>query len=112
MAAKKKRTGVEWVGGLVSMPAYVTGEGDPYRPETLFWMGAQGAVLGHTVGKPGELVGLLCEIGSAAIAAFFRAAAELYRAKPWKTVPSDRSLVSVTIEKLGVKFVGASRLLP
>jgi hypothetical protein len=32
MAAKKKRTGIEWVGGLVSMPAYVTGEGDPYRP--------------------------------------------------------------------------------
>jgi hypothetical protein len=28
--AKKKRTGIEWVGGIVSMPAYVTGEGDPY----------------------------------------------------------------------------------
>lgn len=175
MAAKKKRTGIEWVGGLVSLPAYVTGEGDPYRPETLFWMGAQGAVLGHTVGKPGELVGLVCEslqstierpmfgqshapqrvrvaspelaealraghpgievvcaptpeidavfeamrermnedaeteqsylspgIGPAAIAALFHAAAELYRVKPWKTVPSDQSLFSVTIEKLGV----------
>ena len=36
------------------MPAYVTGEGEPYRPETLFWMSAEGAVLGHTVGRPGE----------------------------------------------------------
>jgi hypothetical protein len=43
------------------MPAYVTGEGEPYRPETLFWMGAEGAVLGHIVGKPGELVSLACE---------------------------------------------------
>lgn len=49
------------MGGIVSMPAYVTGEGDPYRPETLFWMGAEGAVLGHTVGKPGELVRLARE---------------------------------------------------
>jgi hypothetical protein len=143
-------------------------------------MGAEGAVLGHTVGKPGELVGLVSEslrntierpmfgqphapqrvrvaspelaeavraghsgievvcaptpeidavfaamrermnedaeteqsylspdIGPAAIAAFFRAAAELYRAKPWKSVPSDQSLFSVTIEKLGVKDSGA-----
>ena len=61
MTARKKRTGIEWVGGLVSMPAYVTGEGEPYRPEALFWMGAEGAVLGHAVGKPGELVGLACE---------------------------------------------------
>lgn len=61
MAAKRQRTGVEWVGGLLSMPAYVTGEGDPYRPEALFWMSTEGAVLGHAVGKPGELVGLVCE---------------------------------------------------
>jgi hypothetical protein len=61
MAAKKKRTGIEWVGGVVSMPAYVTGEGEPYRPETLFWMGAEGAVLGHAAGRPGEVLGLACE---------------------------------------------------
>lgn len=176
MAAKKKRTGIEWVGGLVSMPAYVTGEGARYRPEVLFWMGAEGAVLGHEVGRPGELIGLVVEslrrtierpmfgrphapervrvaspelaealragqsgievvcaptpeidgvlagmrermneeaeaeqsylspeIGPPAIAALFRAAAALYRAKPWKTVPSDRSLFSFTIEQLGVK---------
>jgi hypothetical protein len=27
--------------GLVSMPAYVTGEGEPYRPESLLWMGPE-----------------------------------------------------------------------
>lgn len=42
------------------------------------------------------------DVGPAAIAAFFRAAAALFRAKPWKTVPSDQSLFSVSIEKLGV----------
>ena len=42
MAPKKKRAGVEWVGGVVPMPAYVTGEGEPYRPEVLLWMSADG----------------------------------------------------------------------
>jgi hypothetical protein len=175
MAAGKKRTEIDWVGGIVALPAYVTGEGAPYRPETLFWMSAEGAVLGHTVGKPGELVELACEslrttiahpvfgrphapdrvrvaspklaealragqpdlqvvcaptpeidallaamregmsddakikqsylssdMGPGAVGAFFRAAAALFRAKPWKTVPSDQSLFSVSIEKLGV----------
>ncbi len=61
MATRKKRTGVEWVGGLVSLPAYVTGEAKPYRPETLFWLGPKGEALGHAVGKPGELLGLAAE---------------------------------------------------
>lgn len=176
MAAKKKRTVVEWVGGLVSTPAYVTGEGAPYRPESLFWMGADGAVLGHATGKPGELLGLAAEslrstieqpmfgrpqvpgrirvgspelaetlravhegievvcaptpeiddlvaalrermsedadqdqsylspeTGPDAVGAFFRAAAGLFRAQPWKIVPDDQSLLSVSIEKLGVR---------
>ncbi|HEX4417252.1 MAG TPA: hypothetical protein VH165_05095 [Kofleriaceae bacterium] len=162
------------------MPAYVTGEGEPYRPEVLFWMSAEGAVLGHTSGKPGELVGLASEslrstiehpmigqphapqrvrvasselaevlraghglevvcaptpeidavlaemrermnedveteqsylssaLGPEAIAALFHAAAKLFRSKPWKTVPSDQSLFSVTIEKLGVKDAALS----
>ncbi len=175
MAANKKPEGIEWVGGLVSMPAYITGEGEPYRPEALFWMGPEGALLGHTLGKPGELVDQVCEslrntiaaptfgrphtparvrvsspdlaqalrqgqseievvcaptpeldavltamresldgdleseqsylsddVGPEAIGAFFRAAAGLFRAKPWKTVPSDQNLFSLTIEKLGV----------
>lgn len=181
MATKKRKTGIEWVGGLVALPAYVTGEGEPYRPETLFWMGAEGAVLGHAAGKPGELVGLAAEslrstieqpifgkphaptrvrvaspelaealraghpglevvcaptpeidvvaaamrgkmkedaeseqsyfsreVGPDAVAAFFRAAAGLFRSKPWKVVPSDQSLISVTIEQLGVRDAAMS----
>jgi len=181
MTSKQKRAGVEWVGGLVSMPAYVTGEGTPYRPEALFWMSADGAVLGHTAGKPGELIGLAAEslrstierpifgqphapqrvrvasaelaealraghaglevvcaptpeidavlaamreqmnedaeteqsylspeLGPAAIAALFHAAAKLFRSKPWKIVPSSDSIFSVTIEQLGVKAAALS----
>jgi len=177
MATSKKRTNTEWVGGLVSMPGYVTGEGEPYRPEALLWMGPDGAVRKWTVGKPGELLGaasaslreamehptwgrpqvpgrvrvsspelaqalreghpgldVVCaptpemdavlafmrekmkegvgtrqesylapDIGPDAVAAFFRAVAALFRAKPWKLVPSDQSLLSVTIETLGVR---------
>lgn len=49
-------TGVEWVGALASLPAYVSEDDEPYRPEALFWIGADGAVLGSTVGRPGELL--------------------------------------------------------
>jgi len=176
MATKKKRVNVDWMGGLVTMPGYVTGEGAPYRPEALLWMSADGLVLGTTVAKPGELLAIAGEhlqstierpmfgrahaptrvrVASAelaevlraahpaieivcaptpeidavlammrekldedaeteqsylsdgvapdAVASFFRAAAGLFRAKPWKIVPSDESLLSVTIEKLGVR---------
>jgi hypothetical protein len=57
MARKKRVAGrqIEWVGGLVSLPAYVTGEDDgPYRPETLLWLIPDGPVLGTTTFKPGE----------------------------------------------------------
>jgi hypothetical protein len=181
MATKNKRTASEWIGGLVSMPAYVTDDGEPYRPEALFWMGAEGAVLGHTLGKPGELVAfaadslrntlerpmvgdahtparvrvaspelaealraghtgldIVCaptpeidevfellhekidadaghaqsylssEIGPDAIGAFFRSAAGLFRAKPWKLIPSDQDLLSVTIEELGIRDAALS----
>ena len=44
----------EWIGGTVTLLAYVTGEGDaPYRPETLLWMIPSGPVLGMMVMKPG-----------------------------------------------------------
>jgi hypothetical protein len=177
MAGKKKRAGVEWVGGVVRMPAYVTGEGEPYRPDVLLWMNDDGLVLGTTTAKPGEVVGtagdhlrttierpmigpphsptrvrvaspeladvlrashpaidVVCaptpeidavfaamrermdeddveteqsylspDIDAAALASFFRAAARLFRAKPWGVVPSDESLFAVTIEKLDVR---------
>jgi len=182
MAKKKERaTSIEWVGGIVTMPAYVTDDGDPYWPEALFWMGAEGAVLGHVVGRPGEVLGLaskslreamarpiwgrphapshvrvaspelaevlraghpgldvVCgptpeldgllgamknsmaqdasieesyltpEVGPAAMAALFRAAARLYRARPWKVIPEDDCLFSVTIDKLGIRDAALS----
>lgn len=181
MAAKKKRSIVEWAGGVGAMPAYVTGEGEPYRPEALLWMGAEGAVLGHVVAKPGELVALACEslrdamerpsfgrphmpdrvrvaspaladalraghpeievicaptpeidalfasmrqhmhehpesepsylvpgVAPDALAALFRAAAALFRAQPWKTVPTDQSVLSLSIDALGVNEVALS----
>lgn len=38
------------------MPRYVTGEGEPYRPEMLVWFIPNGPVLGYEVGRPGELL--------------------------------------------------------
>jgi hypothetical protein len=181
MAVKKRRAGVEWVGGISSMPAFVTGEGEPYRPEMLIWMGAEGAILGSMAGRPGELLDLACEslqstidrpmfggahvpasvrvaspelasvlrsghpaidivvaptpeidailammrehlgeiseneqsylspgIGPEAVASFFRAAAGLFRARPWKVVPSDQSIFSITIGKLGLEDAAMS----
>jgi hypothetical protein len=61
MTATLERTANEWIGGLVSMPNYVTGEGELYRPDALFWMDADGAVLGNRLGKPGELVAVAAE---------------------------------------------------
>ena len=52
---------LEWLGGIVSLAAYVTGEGEPYRPETLIWMGPDGAILGTEMAPPGELLGLAAE---------------------------------------------------
>jgi hypothetical protein len=181
MTRSKKRSGIEWLGGLFSMPAYVTDDGERYHPEMLIWMDAGGALLGHTMGKPGALIELaveslrstmerpligrphaprrvrvasheladalraghagcdvVCaptpeldavlaamreqlvkreeaelsylsaEVGPEPIAALFQAAAELFRSRPWKIVPGDQSLISVTIEALGVKNAALS----
>jgi len=184
MAANRKRRSetIEWVGGLVSLPAYVTGEGEPFRPEMLLWMIPDGPVLGMTTAKPGELlpragqhfrdvmtapmvgpaqaptrvrvaseelaralgpaleaeIALVCaptpeldhfmatmrermgdgdgleqsyltpEIGPDAMGSFFSAAARLFRSKPWSVVPNDQSILSVTIEALGVREAAMS----
>lgn len=180
-AGGKKTREIEWIGGTVSMPAYVADEGEPYRPEAMFWMGADGAVIGSTVGMPGELlpmaseslqsaidepmvgrphrptrvrvasaeladalraghpgIDVVCaptpeldemlalmfeqmaedgalepsylspEITPEAMAAFFKAAAALFRAEPWKLVPDDQSLLSVTIEPFGLRDAALS----
>lgn len=168
---------VEWVGAITQIPAYVTGEDAPFRPDVLVWMMVGGPIVGQSVGKPGELVcdavasfrnalasplarrsgaparvrvaspelatalrdGLSREVevvtaptpeldealaslrehmrvggdaepsfldGGAspdAVASFFRAAARLYRAKPWKVVPADQNVIGVTIPALGIE---------
>jgi hypothetical protein len=166
---------IEWIGGIALMPAFVTGEGEPYRPEVLFWMDSDGLIQGSAVDKPGtllpqagarlgeaintplcgggkprrirvaspELAAVLREahphldiacaptpeldamlaqmratlgnegtqpqsylspgIGAEKVAAFFQAAAELFRAQPWKVVPDDQSLIEVSIEALDVR---------
>lgn len=174
--AKGKRD-VEWIGGIVEMPAYVTDEGEAYRPEVLVWMNADGVLVGTTMGKPGELISAASEDLQEALASpesgrpptrirvaspelatalraghpkvdvvvaatpelddvatsmrqyldahddgedaeqsylagghtaeamdsFFHAAAALYRAKPWKVVPDDECLLSVSVDALGVR---------
>jgi uncharacterized tellurite resistance protein B-like protein len=170
-----KRTRSEWIGGVISVPAYVCDDGAPYRPEVLFWLDAKGAVLSSQVSKPGTLLALAAEslrstierpqFGSAhepacvrvaslelasllraafpaiefvyaptpeldallalmrerfdvdaahaqsylaasadpqRMAAFFQAAAGLFRAAPWQSVPSDQNLFFVTIAELGL----------
>jgi hypothetical protein len=173
MAAQNSRRTSEWVGGLFPMPAYITGEGEPFRPEMLIWMANSGEVLGNEVGRPGELLaqarqslqrmieqppkgktvapkrvrvaspelaealrfgdpfieivcaatpeldGLLADMaeslvgdqlpsflspfaGPEGVGAFFRAAAEFYRAAPWELVPSDKHVFSVSIPQYGI----------
>ncbi len=43
-----------------------------------------------------------------AIGEFFDAAAQLYRAKPWNHIPHDQSLISVSIDALGLKHAALS----
>ncbi len=55
-ARKAKSAGAsgEWIGGIVSGPGMVMGEGPPFEPESLFWMSAGGMILGSATGRPGE----------------------------------------------------------
>ncbi len=43
------------------------------------------------------------DLTSQQMASFFRAAARLYRAAPWKHIPGDQDLLTVDIEALGVR---------
>lgn len=40
------------------MPSFVTGEGEPYRPNILLWMGPDGALLGTQVARANEILEL------------------------------------------------------
>lgn len=158
------------------MPGWVGGEDDRDRPEALFWLSDDGAVLGHLLDERGALlhkaaasladtikrplvgkahaparvrvasrelaqvlraahggIEIVCaptpelndvveslrdqleedieavppylspEIGPALVAAFFRAAAALFRAQPWQHLPSDDAAFAVTLEELDVR---------
>jgi hypothetical protein len=169
----------EWVGGIVTLPSYVT-EGDKtYRPSVILWidaatemilgtsvidpqdaLAAAGANLRDTAQSlkaggpvlPGRVrvatselaealrrgpidgVEIVCaptpeldrvidsllehfagdgaerqlsylegDVTAEAAAAMFRAAARLYRTKPWHVIPSDNHLIGVTSESLGLR---------
>lgn len=51
MAVSTPGAVVEWVGGLIKVPAYVAGEGEPYRPEALFFLDEHGVVLHSQVAR-------------------------------------------------------------
>jgi uncharacterized protein DUF6930 len=63
MATKKrvKKVEIDWLGGIVSLPGSVTGEGDPYRPEVLLWLTSDGLIVGMDTARPGELLGRVVE---------------------------------------------------
>jgi hypothetical protein len=61
MNTKKTTAAVEWLGGVASMPNYVLDGDAPYRPEGLFWLDTEGAILGHLVDKPGTVLGQAAE---------------------------------------------------
>jgi len=52
----KKPVDVVWIGGSALMTNYVWDEAEPYRPASLIWMSAEGAILGATAVKPEELL--------------------------------------------------------
>lgn len=65
MGAKKKRAAkvIEWAGGVLRLPAYVSGEGEPYRPAAAIWFSPGGPVLGMEVfgreARPEQIVASL-----------------------------------------------------
>lgn len=50
------RADIDWVGGIISLPGRVTGEGEPYRPELLLWLTADRLIVGMDTARPGELI--------------------------------------------------------
>ncbi len=52
---------VDWRGGMATLPAYTFDDGKPYRPELLLWVGADGKILGSTLARPGETLGMASE---------------------------------------------------
>lgn len=57
MAAKKRRDGVEWVGGVVVLPAAAVGKPEGARAEALVWMSSEGEPIGSISGEATALIG-------------------------------------------------------
>lgn len=175
MPRRGPRASVEWVGGTAQMPAFIADEGEPWRPEVLMWLSADGAIVGSAVMNPAEILDAACDnlretiaapmwgaphaptrvrvaspelaavlragfphieivcaptpeldvviegmrehmlatpddelswlspqVDAAAVASFFRAAAALYRARPWDVVPADEGAFFINIPTLDV----------
>src|SRR4051812_2888103 len=47
VSGPSRRTG-EWIGALVALPSYVTGEGEPYRPTAVMWLEPDSGVVVDT----------------------------------------------------------------
>src|SRR5687768_6718985 len=47
----------EWQGAIVTLPSYVTGEGEPYRPVAVLWVDAAShMILSTTLVRPEEVL--------------------------------------------------------
>lgn len=44
----------EWIALRFPMPAYVTGEGEPYRPEVSMWLSSDGGIVASELSRPGD----------------------------------------------------------
>jgi len=75
-------------------------------PELDALLAAMREHLGAVGGEPESHLGR--DIGPEAMAALFRAAAALFRARPWKIVPGDACVFSVTIEALELRGAALS----
>ncbi|MEL6338666.1 MAG: hypothetical protein AAFQ65_02035 [Myxococcota bacterium] len=78
------------------MPGYVTGEGEPYRPEILFWVGPDGVILGSAVEKPGALLELASESLQRTIAQPMHGPPHAPTGSGFRHAPSPTCCVSVT----------------
>ena len=59
-AARRKRTGTEWVGGCLEAPFFITDREEPYRAFLVAWVEVPGGlVVGHDVVAPEDVPGSL-----------------------------------------------------
>src|SRR5437870_3257587 len=53
----------EWIGAVITLPSYVSGDGPPYRPSALIWLEPEsGLIVGMEVLKQDEAFGRAAEL--------------------------------------------------